>query len=468
MMPNLAGLAGWLLVGLAAGPEPRDLVARLGAPKFADREAASAALERLGSDAFPALKAARNAPDPEIKSRVELLLEAIERTSVNRARTVRLQGRRYLLAELADAISAAQGVTVHAPDPVDLAPNSRRSLTLDRAEDVGFWPLMDRLGMTIQWDVEQQDTGRGMMMRRTATVRLASPTEPQAAKSDHGPFRVILRPTRSVAEGVPFDARRRIPRGFGQMPPAPQPAAAVGLSLPIELLAEPRLTLRPAGAPRILEALDDEGVSHAGALRGDVDAGNEPFGDRAVSALHMRLKARGDGSLPSRLKTLRGVIPVEVEARRIEPVTIPIPEPGATDIRPVLCGGTTVQVHALTTTPFSGRGAFSLDLTLRRDGWSLGQIFGRRFNGRNWNKMMSDTETFWDSLEVVDAEGHAFRPGSPRPIAAENDTARFLYAVPPREDAEPPAEVRIYGTLKTTLEVPFTFRDVRLRGEPGE
>ena len=69
-----------VLLGLLgiAGSDPSSLVNRLGSPKYIDREEASAAIEKLGRDALPALRSARTGSDAEIRSRASELVERIE------------------------------------------------------------------------------------------------------------------------------------------------------------------------------------------------------------------------------------------------------------------------------------------------------------------------------------------------------------------------------------------------------
>src|SRR5262249_18403746 len=54
-----------------------DLIARLGADDFRAREAASAALERIGEGALPALRQALLADDLEVRHRAEALVERL-------------------------------------------------------------------------------------------------------------------------------------------------------------------------------------------------------------------------------------------------------------------------------------------------------------------------------------------------------------------------------------------------------
>lgn len=67
---------------------PAELVQRLGAGRYAEREAASEALEALGAEALPALRAARDDPDAEIRRRAGELSRRIEVTRMVDVRAV--------------------------------------------------------------------------------------------------------------------------------------------------------------------------------------------------------------------------------------------------------------------------------------------------------------------------------------------------------------------------------------------
>src|SRR5205823_5129027 len=62
-------------------PAAEVLAAQLGAPSFADREAAAKALEALGPAAIPALQAAAKSPDPEVRQRASALLARLQRSA---------------------------------------------------------------------------------------------------------------------------------------------------------------------------------------------------------------------------------------------------------------------------------------------------------------------------------------------------------------------------------------------------
>ena len=63
----IAAVAMATMLGWAPddGPGPEELVARLGAPRYADRETAAEALRQMGDRALPALRKARSARDLE-------------------------------------------------------------------------------------------------------------------------------------------------------------------------------------------------------------------------------------------------------------------------------------------------------------------------------------------------------------------------------------------------------------------
>lgn len=65
-----------------AAETPESLVAKLGSPRFAEREAAGDELLKLGAAALPAVKAAaESSPDAEVRERAQALLEPLARFS---------------------------------------------------------------------------------------------------------------------------------------------------------------------------------------------------------------------------------------------------------------------------------------------------------------------------------------------------------------------------------------------------
>src|SRR5438552_1961107 len=81
ILPVVALLPTWVSVP-AARPDAAQIerrVQQLGSPKFAEREAATKALEGIGEPALDALrKAAAKGEDPEVRSRAKQLIKIIE------------------------------------------------------------------------------------------------------------------------------------------------------------------------------------------------------------------------------------------------------------------------------------------------------------------------------------------------------------------------------------------------------
>jgi hypothetical protein len=108
----LAAVAGG---GVAAGPpSPDALVARLGAPDYADREAAGRALLAVGPAALPALEAAARSVNPEVARRAADLLARVRRTADSArlliAPTVRLDYRGVPLAAAVNDLRVRTGL----------------------------------------------------------------------------------------------------------------------------------------------------------------------------------------------------------------------------------------------------------------------------------------------------------------------------------------------------------------------
>jgi hypothetical protein len=108
--------AAWALAG---SPEPpptiEQLVARLGADSYADREAAMAALTEVGPAAIPALEAAAASGDPEVARRAAVLLVRIRRRADDAlltAKTVRLEYRNVPLGVAVADLAARTGLNV--------------------------------------------------------------------------------------------------------------------------------------------------------------------------------------------------------------------------------------------------------------------------------------------------------------------------------------------------------------------
>src|SRR5262245_19607112 len=85
---GITGAADTATPAPAAPSAAQKLVDQLGSERYADREAAAAALEKLGPDALPALLAATGSDNPEVRERVAALIVRLKRATDSTARLV--------------------------------------------------------------------------------------------------------------------------------------------------------------------------------------------------------------------------------------------------------------------------------------------------------------------------------------------------------------------------------------------
>ena len=224
----------FLLVGLGQSPgsgaspstDPAALVRQLGAPRFADRQAAAVALERLGAPALPALHAARESRDMEIKTRASHLLVKIETALLTQPTYVRLDYEGKALADLVQSLSSQTGFKV-ALYPQNLPRWRNQRVTLRRPGALPFWTAIDELCdvASLQYNPNMQGFAGGqdqVFALTEGVVRTLTPI------SDHGPFRVRLL-------GIDYQRKLSYLPGGGELtlvPPAPRPAAATARHRP--------------------------------------------------------------------------------------------------------------------------------------------------------------------------------------------------------------------------------------------
>jgi hypothetical protein len=192
-------LIGMLTLALlASGQEesPAVLVSRLGAGRYAERQAAADALRRLRAAALPALNDARKARDQEVRERSALLFEEIEAAAALDATQVRLDFRDRTVSEVAEAIRARSGMRLVAGDTLGfagvLARGARwpeRRISLESPQPVPFWIAVDQFSRASR------------VRRRYSPNELSGPANhglalfPGSANpphSDHGSIRIEL------------------------------------------------------------------------------------------------------------------------------------------------------------------------------------------------------------------------------------------------------------------------------------
>jgi hypothetical protein len=432
----MATLGSWLSLGVlllgAADPveSPDSLVERLGSARYADREAASRALEGLGRDALELLREARNDPDAEIRNRAEVVLERIERGLLIDATKILLQPKDRTIRHVVERLIDAQGIPLTIDEP---GLGDRLSLLPDGERAPTFWSLIERLGLEVAQ--VQERVGYRREFNRITRVKITTrPSADDRRTQLTGPFRVVLEPMsagRNAEEGV----------------------------YALVVAAEPRIALRAVGPVSITEVVDDLDRTWAAVDRSDPDdrpgLANEPALMQQVFALRLT-PPKGP---PAKHLRIRGSIPLELECRRLESVSLDLPEQHG---KPQWCGDVTLIARETSPAPAARPATGTLDLTLRPPGWTTAMINrgGRRFIDPFFN---SDIERIFRGLEFYDEEGRPIRALFPRQTRSSNEGIRVILDLELPEPESSVAEIRYFGRTRIAHNLEFSFKAIPLR-----
>src|SRR5262245_47149490 len=160
-------------------PVPREridqLIAHLGSKQFAERDAATRALDALGEPVLEALRKARTSEDAEVSRRAEELVAQIERRMEN-ARL--LAGRRVrLVYQNANVLDVLADVTQKTGFPVEFEGDRSqlRTVTLDTGE-VTVWEALDRFlqaaGLVERWNpASSKSVGRNLEIQNGVIIQ---------------------------------------------------------------------------------------------------------------------------------------------------------------------------------------------------------------------------------------------------------------------------------------------------------
>jgi hypothetical protein len=465
------GLLALLLITLGAGPgekgepDPAALVGRLASFHPSERAAAAEALEKLGADALPALRAARlGSTDLVLRARAAALLDAIEAQRLTHATMVRLNVHDRPLPEVLTLLGESTGMKLVLG--FDQDPNRQvPSITLDTPEPIPFWTAVDQLCQ--QGGLRLAPPGMnggiaGVMLpalpgqppRRpldgTELVLLYQDTTNgggSAPSSDFGPFRFRLLSLHLVRD-----------RSFLQFPqpgflPHPPGTEAERFEAQVEVWSEPRLTMIHVGEVAALEARDDQGES----LQPDPAA---PTPRRRPLPTFNRVAGRS-GSLAIRLKypespgksiaRLAGRVQVTVAARKPDPLVISL----ADDLgRPFRDDDVTLVVQETRTEPNTQ--ATIVELTLTGDGPGRPNRLGPNVDNR---LALGTPAAALNQVEFLDAQGRLCQAHQ-NGMSVAPEGVRRIFRINPVDGVGPPVQVRYHGLVWTTIDVPFAFHDL--------
>lgn len=447
----------WLLAAtdpLPEGSDPAGLVARLGSARFTERESAGRDLERLGRGAIAALRAASASPDAEVRARASSILGRIEGALLVEPTMVALDFDDARLVDALATINRRSGLKLTLTPEFPALWDDRR-VSLRSARPLPFWEAVDALCDAGQ--VHSLFGGQGDFEHGDPTFVLHDGLAiSQGRFHDHGPFRVQLtslqyqsevhlasdRPLAGAGAGAERDPSHRIG------PPAE--AATRQFFLQMQVGAEPRLLIAPAGPARVLEATDEQGRPLAVPPPQEmVQRDSGYLGVNASPLVHLRVDLIYPDRPVARLKRVRGTIPLQVSTRRPDPLEVPLA--GASG-RTFSHGGVALSVGEVR--PGQADQPGSIDLTLR-----VGRAEARPADGDDDEAGAIRSLVSPQRLEVLDAQGHSI-PWFPSSTAHHGEGAALTLTLFERKGPAVPTTLRFHDLISDRTEVPFEFRDL--------
>lgn len=453
-----AYLAVAVLVGQVPPSDPMGLVTQLGSARYAQREAAAAALEQLGRSALPALRSVRDVKDPEIRSRASSLITKIEGALLTKPTLVALDFHDQPLAEVVHAMSDRSGIKM-AIYPEQPAMQQKR-VTLQESAPVPFWKALDRLCEAGQL---QYNFGmHGMPNTREPVFPLFfGAGRPAGPMSDTGPFRVNLIGLHYQRHVQFYPPGQPQPTARVGLPPNPQPNPSDAgrpvyniseeFYAQIQLAAEPRLSVSQNGPLKLVEAVDDRGQSLL------IEANNKStvqrhsayFGLTAGPTLHLQAPLRRPEQPGQEIKRLRGVVPVVVATRKGDPLVIPMN--GSTG-KSFHNDEATLEVQEVRVNPNTNQTSIQISVRPHRSSAGEADLLAAMPT-----VMIRRNETQQQQIEVRDAQG------KPIPWYLSNDAegSRMTLTLT-SHDQGAPAEIRYYAMVRAATDVSFEFTEVPL------
>lgn len=444
----------------AESADPGAMVARLGANRYSEREAASRALERLGRPALPALRAARDSRDPEIRTRAAGLLHKIEGALLTQPTHVRLNFDHTPLVQVTRSLSQQAGFKV-ALYPENLGKWNYTKVTLHQPEPVTFWKAVDLICDAAE--LQQSPGLHGIAGPREPTFALTNgPSGSITPNSDHGPFRVSVLgvhyqrdlnygPAGPAARGVGFGGDAGLRRaGAPALQTRIYPVVTEQFSASLALAAEPRLNLTQNGPLQITEAVDDRGQSLLPPIDETAAGGRLEgyFGPMSGSVLHLQAQLHRPAVPGRTIKRLRGTIPLNICSRRPDPLRVPLDQ--ATGKR-FANSEVDLTVHSIRPGVVGSQTLLELSVKANERASAADQADAEAF------VELYPVDTHRLQLEIVDKRGQLV---TWFPSGLNSETSRLTLTLNGQVGKLVLKEVRYYTLTRATVSVPFEFRDI--------
>jgi len=475
-----AAAAAWAANPPASPPATAQLVARLGAAYYGDREAATRALEAAGPDAIPALEAAARDPNPEVSRRAVGVLAKFCRAADSKtylvAKTVRLD---YAALPLAAALT-------------DLKARTGLPLALDLARVADpLRPVTCQTGDLPAWEAVAEFCRAAGLREVFATDLPVPPPDPQRRRAYYSP------PPAPVADAVavtladgrydPLPGSRSTAVRVLALPPSftgHRVTLGTGdVTLCFDVTPTPGMNWHDVAGVKVTKVIDDAGrFGSAGVARDEAPPQNNYEGQQQVLMLGggrnpfaMRWDNNGNPILPGSHANPR-VVPVPLKLatpaarslRLLEGVVVAgvvIPEqPLATVENPAGRVGVAVEgangttATVLTVDPAAG-GRTTVRVRLESPSPWLAQ---RRRNpwGPLWPDQINPLAV-GNQVRAFDAAGGPCAAAAHLTETSDNG-ATLATVVQLTVPGPAPAKLVVVGPTTIHVEVPFRMENVRL------
>ncbi len=452
----LLGMLGQVTGGHS---DPAALTAQLGSRRYAEREAASDALERLGRPALPALRSARNARDPEVRNRAFGLIQKIEDALLTQASSVRLNFDGTTLVDVVGSLSQQTGFKV-ALSPENLPKWKYQRLTLRQPEPVPFWKAIDQIcdAAQLQYNLSMHGAigaREPMFSLNDGSMRTITPN------SDHGPFRVSLLSvdyerhvsysTVGVGSGFRPQIGNAVPRRPATVaPPRATPVTVEQFTAQLLVAAEPRLSLSQAGALQVLEAVDDRNNSLLPSGNSGPVYNRFPdyLGVMNGSVVQVQAQLRHPAIAGETIKKLRGAIPLSVSARRPDPLVVPL---DGTIGKRFENPDVELTILESRTMPMTHQTVLELSVKPKERGTAMDRPESDAFV----DAYRPDMQRL--QLEIIDSRGQMV-PSFPSGV--DSETSRLTLSVNNLPTSTTLKELRYYSLTRASVTVPFEFKAI--------
>ncbi|WP_406694787.1 hypothetical protein V5E97_27455 [Singulisphaera sp. Ch08] len=336
-----------------------------------------------------------------------------------------------------------------------------RDVTLESPTPVPFWEGIDRLAEAGRLAYRLAEFGE--MGSATTGVSVEGDGAAPSPACYAGPFRVGLLGVHEHKEvilvqgaWVRFNPASTVAQATAaDLSSAPKDGGPCYVEL--NVAPEPGLICRRNGLLQVIEAVDDAGRSILAPSREDA---RQPFlafadvGGGFVPVLRIPIKPREEGGRSKLIKTLRGLIPVEIATLQPKPaLVIPL---GAAEGKTFRGGGAEFTVETDRTDP---NGRMNLAFSYR---------LSTEYEAAVRESRLAALRTY--QLQIVDAQGN---PASHQSSSSGGDgLGKMNYSseyIPSSQAPQPgmrpqlpAAAIRYYDLDRAAFQIPFEFHDIPL------